>query len=372
MSIDHTLSRRTFLQTAFALSAGLVGTSLPAGIARASSRPRTLRDKVARLFVVSFRGTTLQSEFAKLLDRYPFGGVILYGRNCVSAGQVRTLTRDLQRAARFPLVICTDQEGGSVVRIRSGAPAFPSEQVYGAIGSTSRVYNDATTTAVDLRRLGLTMNLAPVVEVLSNQKSPIGSRSYGYDPDEAARLSVAAIHGYQWHGLAATAKHFVGLGHTSLDSHQALPTVHRTLKQLDRRDFIPFRAAIAAGVSTVLVAHVALPEIDPVYRPASLSPFIIGNVLRRHLGFTGLVMTDSLMMGAVPAGREPSAAEQALAAGADILLLANDKDIAPGVIEAAIDRVTAGILAGRIPESRLDAALHHISALQSRYPGPGR
>ncbi|MGH2411675.1 MAG: glycoside hydrolase family 3 N-terminal domain-containing protein, partial [Chloroflexota bacterium] len=198
--------------------------------------------------------------------------------------------------------------------------------------------------------------------------SPIGDRSYGPDPHLDARLAVAAIKGYQSHRLAATAKHFIGLGHTSIDSHQALPTVHRTLAQLESDDLIPFRAAVRAGVSTILVAHVALPAIDSVYRPASLSPVVIGGLIRKHLGFAGVVMTDSLVMGALPGGRTAEAAERALAAGADILLFGADHDIPLQVLENSMSRVIAAVKAGRVPERRLDEAFGRVLALKRRWP----
>jgi beta-N-acetylhexosaminidase len=212
------------------------------------------------------------------------------------------------------------------------------------------------------------MNLAPVVDVLSNSRSPIGDRSYGSDPALVARLSAAAVRGYQQHGLAAAAKHFIGLGHTSIDSHQALPTVTQTLTQLERVDLVPFRSAIAAGVSALLVAHVALPAIDSMRRPASLSPVIIGGLIRKHLGFNGVVMTDSLAMGALPEGGTAAAAAQAVAAGADMLLISADHDIASGVIDDAIARVISAVRAGRVSESRLDSAVARILALKRVYP----
>lgn len=362
------VSRRTFLQTGMALAASGL-TELPLDAAAASPRPpRTLKEKVGQLFVVSFRGTSPDPAFLSLLQFRGLGGVILYARNYTAPGQLRNLLSHLQRASAYPLLVCTDQEGGAVVRIRNGVHTFPSEATYGRIGSASRVQADATTTAHDLHALGLTMNAAPVVDVLSNPRSPIGDRSFGSDPRLVARLSTAAIHGYQQHHLAAVAKHFIGLGHTSIDSHQALPTVHQTLAQLEQSDLIPFRAAVAARVSTMLVAHVALPAIDPVHRPASLSPVIIGGLIRKHLGFKGAVMTDSLVMGALPQGSTAEGAERALAAGADILLISADHDIPTGVIDDAIDRVMSAVRTGRIPQSRLDSAVARILALKRAYP----
>ncbi len=342
-------------------------------LSRQRSRvPSTIHEKVGQLFMVSFGGTTPRSDLLSFFDRNAPGGVILYERNVTSAAQVRTLIADLQRAAPVPLLVATDEEGGLIASIRDGVAVSLSEARYGALGSPARVYHDATTMAHGLGALGLTMDLAPVVDILADPHSPIGTRSYGADPRLVGRLSVAAIQGYQRQGLAATAKHFVGLGRSSIDSHHALPTVTLTLDELERGDLIPFRAAIAAGVSTVMVAHVALPAIDPVARPASLSPVVMEGLLRRQLGFTGVIMTDSLVMGAIPGGNEPRVAEQAFAAGADMLLISADRDIATAVFDEAVERIVASVTAARIPESRLDASVARIMALKRRYPTRAR
>jgi beta-N-acetylhexosaminidase len=371
LALNRPISRRGFLESSVLGAGALLGAGSPVFSTKsalaAALLPQTLHQKVAQLFIISFQGLSASHEILSLLDRYMFGGVVLYADNCHSATQIRTMLAELQAVARYPLLVCTDQEGGRVVRIRDGAPSFPWEATYGVLGSTDRVYQDAAMTARDLRGLGLTMNLAPVVDVLSNHTSPIGRRSYGSDPNLTARLSTAAIRGYQQHGMASTAKHFVGLGHTSIDSHRALPTVTLTLAQLEARDFIPFRAAIAAGVSSVMVAHVALPSVDSVYRPASLSPVVIEGVLRTRLGFKGVVMTDSLIMGALPKGHEAEAAERAFAAGADILLIGGKNHIPSALIEESVERVVAAISTGRIPQSRLDTALGRVLALKRRY-----
>src|SRR5207245_29692 len=163
-------------------------------------------------------------------------------------------------------------------------------------------------------------------------------------------LSVAAIQGYQQHELAATAKHFIGLGHTSIDSHAALPTVNATWQQLQADDLVPFQAAIGAGVSAILVAHVVLPRIDSVHRPASLSPVIINGAIPGKLGFKGVVMTDSLAMGAIPATDVTDAPRRALLAGADILLIAADRNIPAAVFTDAVDRIVRAVKKGQIHE----------------------
>jgi beta-N-acetylhexosaminidase len=361
--------RRTFLRGAAAVGVGAVAGSLVARQVQAARAPRTVREKVESLFMVSFAGTTPQQQIVSLLEAHAIGGVTLFSRNVQSPAQMRALLSGLQHASRYGLLVATDQEGGEVIRVTNGVPAYSSEASYGAIGSAQRVQHDAAVMATDLRRMGLTMNLAPVVDVLANATSPIGTRSYGGNPELAAALSAAAIRGYQAHGLAATAKHFIGLGHTSVNSHQSLPTVPLTWAQLGASDLISWRAAIAAGVSTVLVAHVALPKIDSVpTRPASLSPEIITGHIRGKLGFKGVIMTDSLVMGALSSPGPVAAAEQAFAAGADILLYATNHDFPPTVITDAINRVYSAVQAGRISQARLNASVARIQRLKAKYP----
>jgi beta-N-acetylhexosaminidase len=360
------VSRRLFLQTA--LTAGGLAL-MPPEMVEAEARPfHTVRDRVAQLFVISFGGARPEGEIVELLRRERLGGVVLFARNCESPDQLRSLLQGLQQVSHSPLLVCTDQEGGSVVRIRNGVEVFPPEAEYGRRGSAPAVAAAARATGGQLHALGLTMNLAPVVDVLANPTSPIGDRSFGPDPQLDARLGVAAIRAYQRNGLAAVAKHFIGLGHTSIDTHESLPTVPLTLEELEASDLIPFRAAIRAGVASIMVAHVALPQVDPSRRPASVSAPVIQGLLRRHLGFEGLVMTDSLLMAALPQSGEAPA--EALAAGADILLMGVNHDVPAAVFEDAIERVVAAVKSGRIPESRLDEALDRVLRLKGRFPPP--
>jgi beta-N-acetylhexosaminidase len=362
------LSRRIFLRSSLAVSAaGALPGIASHSLAGPPPPPRTLQEKVGQLFIVSFRGLSADPTFLAFLRQHFLGGVTLYSRNCQSPAQIRALIAQLQGASRFPLIVSIDQEGGDVIRIRNGVHTFPSEAAYGNIGSAARVQADAAVTAHDLRAIGITMNLAPVADILANSRSFLGTRSFGADPSLAARLSAAAVRGYQQHGLAAVAKHFVGLGHTSINSDSSLPMVNLNLAQFDRADFIPFRAAIKAGVSTVLVAHVVLPAIDPIRRPASQSPVAIQGVLRGRLAFNGVVMTDSLLAGAIPGGGGPEAAVRAFAAGADLLLLTIDHDFPLSVIQESIAQIVAAIKAGHIPMSRLNASIARITALKRRY-----
>ena len=174
------ISRRSLLLSSAALALGGPSVAALADHAARRGKSLTLAQKVAQLFVVSFGGVIAPDPgFLSLLRRHPLGGVILYGRNCRNAAQVRALVQSLQRASTWRLLVCTDQEGGEVVRITQGVNTFPSEAAYGKAGSVQRVQADAATSARQLRSIGLTMNLAPVVDVLTNPRSPIGDRSFG-------------------------------------------------------------------------------------------------------------------------------------------------------------------------------------------------
>ena len=212
------------------------------------------------------------------------GGLILYRPNVVSGAQVRALIAGAQRQARIPLLISTDEEGGagSMIPYSDGVYPLLSPADYGRLDSPARVYHDTAAAGRDLRALGVTMDLAPVLDVLIDPNSPIGTRSYGADPAVVASLGAAAIEGYQSAGIAATAKHFLGLGGVSLDAHRGFPTVQRSRRQLDQVELAPMRAAIQAGVDALMVTHAAIPALDATGAAASLSRPIISGFIRAH------------------------------------------------------------------------------------------
>ncbi len=294
------------------------------------------------------------------------GGVLVFGANVTSPDQGRALIASLQRAEPIPLLVAVDQEGGAISTMSSGGgvPAMLAPAQYGLIGSADRVYRDALATGRALRALGVTMNLAPVLDVLVDPTSPIGSRSFGSDPTLVTRLGLAAIHGYQAAGLAATAKHFLGLGSSSTESHHALPFVTRTRAQLEQVELTPMRAAIAAGVDALMVTHVAIPALDSSGTPASLSRLIVNGFIRGTLGYRGLVMTDSLAMGGLSAHIKdiPDAAVQAIVAGNDVALIAADVP----TIRATLTALDRAVFSGHLSTAAIEAAARRILTLKAR------
>ncbi|HUS16560.1 MAG TPA: glycoside hydrolase family 3 N-terminal domain-containing protein [Chloroflexia bacterium] len=267
-----------------------------------------LQVAAGQLFIFNFEADTVTPEVIRFIETTRPGGVVLYGRNIRSAQQVRELNGDLQRlAARLempPLIIAVDEEGGRVSRMPAGLGDLiaPSQMAQAAAGGPAAAAACAQATALRLRRLGFTMNFAPVADVNTDAANPvIGSRAYGSCPADVAACVGAAVAAYLAAGIAPCAKHFPGHGDTHVDSHYGLPVVDKSLADMQATELVPFAQAIAAGVPAMMTAHVVYPQIDPSGRPATLSPDLLQQLLRRQMGFTGLLLTDALSMQAITA-----------------------------------------------------------------------
>ncbi|MGE5333418.1 MAG: beta-N-acetylhexosaminidase [Nitrososphaerota archaeon] len=297
---------------------------------------------IGQLLMIGFPGTSVTSDVLDLIASGGVGNIILFSRNFESRHQIVRLTAALQSAARasrhpLPLLIATDQENGIIRRTGSASTCFPGNMALGAINSEADTEAAARATGEELRALGITMNLAPVVDISNNPANPvIGVRSFGADPELVARLGAAATRGYQASGVAATLKHFPGHGDTTVDSHLALPTITADIQRLDTVELAPFRRAISAGADAVMTAHVALPAITGSNTlPATLAPEVLQGLLRERLGFAGVVITDCLEMRAISAGvGSARGAVRSLQAGADIALVSHRFDRQAGVLNA--------------------------------------
>lgn len=278
-----------------------------------------LRDEFGQLFLLAFDGARLPDDVAEFFRTFHIGGVILFGDNYRDPAQLRALVEELQHRAATPdrpLFIATDHEGGRVQRFREGFTRLPPVASLRDPGETEELHRVA---AAELARCGVNVNFAPVADLCAADcPGAIGDRAFGDDPQGVAAHVSAAVRGIQGEGLLACVKHFPGHGATTDDSHRVLPSIARTLEELEAHDLVPFRAAIEAGVGAVMTAHAVYPD-DPL--PASLSPFWLNGVLRRRLGFEGLIVTDALEMKALQ-GRFTYADAGALAlhAGSDVLL----------------------------------------------------
>ncbi|OLB65029.1 MAG: glycoside hydrolase [Actinobacteria bacterium 13_2_20CM_2_72_6] len=321
-----------------------------------------LRRLALRTLLPAFRGHRAPGWITDLVAE-GVGGCIIFGYNVVAPEQLTALTTQL-RAARPDVLIAIDEEGGDGTRLAhvSGSP-YPGNAALGAIDDvalTERIYRSI---GLDLLATGCNLNLAPTVDVNSADDNPvIGTRSFGADPVRVAAQSAAAVVGLQSVGVAACVKHFPGHGATSTDSHLELPTVDAPLDVLRERDLAPFVAAIKAGTQAVMTAHIRVPALTGDL-PATLSRAAMFDLLRRELGFEGVVVTDALEMQAVAlaAGGTARAAAVALAAGNDLLCLGSRVDAA--LVEESIAAIAAAIGEGWLPVTRLEEAAERVAGL---------
>ncbi len=285
------------------------------------------------------------------------GGVVLF---LSELDTVPLLLDELQAAADVPLLVAADLERSLAFRVPEGPVPLPSAMAIAATRSEAAARFAGELTAREGRAAGIHWAFAPVADVNSNPDNPIVNlRSYGENPELAGRLAAAFVAGARAGGILTSAKHFPGHGDTAVDSHLALPTIAGDRARLERVELAPFRAAIAAGVDSVMLGHLAVPALDPSGRPASLSRPIATDLLRGELGFDGLVVTDAMEMRGVGAVWMGEAAVQAVAAGADVVLLPEDPRV-------AIQSLVRAVEEGRLDESRIDAAVGRILAAKAR------
>lgn len=274
--------------------------------------------------MVGFNGTELNNDLRYLIKTLKVGGIILFSRNIKDPRQLNRLCTSIQEYAHSvgqpPLFIAIDQEGGTVARLKK--PHFKEFSGIRKLETESDVINFATEMADVLKSLGINMNMAPVLDVAPiNIQSIMKKRTFGHDPGRVSEMGSAFIKQHQKKGIMAVGKHFPGIGRTTLDSHLDMPELETTESELDSFDLIPFKAAIDAQVSGIMLSHIRYTGIDPHW-PASLSPGIVSSLLRDKMGFNGIVMTDDLDMGAVMNHYDiHTAIHQILTADVDIALI---------------------------------------------------
>ena len=325
--------------------------------------------RVGQRFAIGFEGTTASADAKALVRDFGVGGVILFRRNVEAPEQVAELVRELQETARDagherPLLVCVDQEGGRVARMREPWTLWPAARAVGRTGSEETAYAVGQALAAELRPCGVSVDFAPCVDVDTNPRNPvIGDRSFGDDPDLVGRLGAALVRGLQDGGLVACAKHFPGHGDTSVDSHLDLPVVDHSMSRLEDVELRPFRRAIEAGVAMVMSCHVLVRELDDA-RPGTLSPAVVDGLLRKKLGFDGVVPTDDLdMKGVAKLWRPAQIAVMSAQAGCDLLCFCRDHDAQVEGIEGLI-RATES---GEVPFKAAEAAEARIRGLKERF-----
>ncbi len=352
--------------------------------AKAQLRGMSLDQKIAQLFVISVWGKsadeahpTNQANYgvdtpAQVIEKYGVGGVIYFNNsgtdNVDGPKQMAAFSNGLQRAAvkhntRLPLIVAIDQEGGNVTRLEAPATEYPASMAVGAGRSTADAETLATVNATELRAMGINQNFAPVADVNSNPLNPvIGARSFSSRPDLTSSMVTAEIEGYQRGGrltetVSSSAKHFPGHGDAATDSHTGLPIIERTEAEWREFDLPPFKAAIDAGIDSIMTAHIQVPSLDSTGVPATLSRPIMTGLLRDELRYRGVIVTDSLGMGGANVFPPEEIPVMALEAGVDQLLMPPDLDLALNAVRGAVD-------SGRLTERRIDQSVLRILLLK--------
>ncbi|PQZ91143.1 glycoside hydrolase [Arthrobacter sp. MYb227] len=325
-----------------------------------------LRILAAGTLMPGFQGMVMPNWIATAL-KAGLGSVCIYGTNLSSPAQLATLMGQL-RAVSSSVLLTLDEEGGDVTRLHylTGSNQ-PGNAVLGRIDDPATTASSAAAIADELNSLGFNLNLAPDADVNSTAANPvIGVRSFGADASHVATHTAAWTTGLQGAGVAACAKHFPGHGDTATDSHLALPTIEVDLQTLRERELVPFGAAIAANVASIMTSHIMVPVLD-AENPATFSPAILGGLLRDSLGFEGAIITDALdMAGASAQTGIEIAAVRALAAGADLLCLGSETT--PERYEGILEAIVASVHNGQLAPSRLREAAARTAKLTRDYP----
>ena len=303
----------------------------------------TLDEKIAQLMVLhlapSTQPGTLESA-KKMVEKYKIGGLLYSSGDILSQARINN---EAQALSEIPLLVTVDAEWGLSMRLKD-APKFPKNMILGAIDDDRLLYEYGREMARECRAIGVHVNFAPVLDVNDNPDNPaIGMRSFGENPDAVARHGIAFARGLEDNGVLTVAKHFPGHGNPSADSHKTLPTVNKTRSELKMCELLPFRQYIDAGLSGIMVGHLYVPAIDKRRVPSSMSQAHVTGLLRKELGFEGLIFTDGLAMRG--ADMEESNCVTAIIAGTDMLL-------SPRNIPTDIIAIKRAIDSGRIRDRK--------------------
>ena len=330
----------------------------------------TLEEKVAQLFIIQPEaildvGTAVAAGDAtrEAIDKYPVGGFIYFGENLQSKEQTQEMLRNVQAYSTertgFPAFLSVDEEGGTVARV-AGTGNFDVPDIgdmadIGAAGDVDAAKQVGEDIGSYLAELGFNLDFAPVADVLSNpENTVVRKRSFGSDPELVSDMAIAVSDGLEEKGLLSAYKHFPGHGATSADTHKGYAYTDKTLEELEACELIPFQRCIADGAKIIMAAHISVPNVTGDDTPTSLSKTMVTDILREKMGYTGLVVTDAMNMGAITEEyTSGEAAVKALQSGVDIVLMPeNFQEAYQGVLDAVAD--------GTLTEERIDESVTRI------------
>ena len=328
----------------------------------------TLEEKVWQMFFVAPEnitgvGTVIQAGAAtkQALSEYPVGGIIYFGQNIKSREQIKEMISNTQSYSKIPLFIAVDEEGGRVARLGNAGiiDKKPPMREIGDSGDSERARETGEFLGTELKELGFNMDFAPVADVMTvGNNEDIGNRSFGTDPSIVAQMVAAEVDGMQSKGVSATLKHFPGNGSTSANTHYGKAICERTLEEMRKCEFIPFKAGIEMGADAVMVTHTACVNVTGDETPSTLSTVIINDYLRGELGFNKVVISDAFNMGAVTEEYTPEdAAVKAITAGVDLILMSTD-------VKNAHNAIVEKVRSGEISEERINESVKRILDLK--------
>lgn len=335
-------------------------------------RELSLREKIGQLIVTGFPGPEITDELRELAREWKIGNIILFAYNAENKSQLAALCGDLQRLmiaeTGYPALISIDQEGGRVTRLPRDAVNVPGAMAVAATGRPDHALSAGRMTARELKALGINFNLAPVLDINNNKRNPvINVRAYGDTAETVTNYGLQMLRGLQEEGVLAAVKHFPGHGDTEVDSHLGLPAVSKTLAELEALELRPFRAAIAAGAEALTIAHMLFPAIEPERVPATMSRAIVTDLLKRELGYEGLVISDCLEMDAIQQYYGTAqGALGALKAGIHLLFVSHT----PALVRETVQVIEQAVLSGELPMETIDAAVDKVLYYKMKYGKP--
>lgn len=385
------------LQKSFALILSVILTVCSTVIPKMDSyidkkvKSMSLEQKIGQMLMPDFRQwegknvTALNDSISKAIRKYGFGGVILFAENCQGTEQTARLVSQLQKEsvsglAGMPMLVSIDQEGGSIIRLQTGS-GTPGNMALGAINNETETKADSARIAEELSALGINTDFAPDMDVNTNPANPIiGIRSFSSNPNLVARMGTAYIKGLHEYNVASACKHFPGHGDTDVDSHTGLPMINKSYDSLKKTELVPFNATVKEGTDLIMTAHIVFPQIEKqtytsistgkkIQLPATLSKTIVTDILRKDMGYNGVVTTDAMNMDAIASHFKPAdAAILAINAGVDILLMPVSATNAQSLNEfdKYISNIVSAVKSGKISETRINESVARILKLKAK------
>jgi len=329
----------------------------------------SLREKIGQLIVTGFPELQITDDLRHLITDYKIGNIILFTYNVENKRQLRTLCTELQQSildnTGYPALISIDQEGGRVTRLPSDATNIPGAMAIASTGRSENAYSAGRITAREMRALGINFNLAPVLDINNNRENPvINVRSYGDTVETVEEYGIQMMNGLKDGGVLAALKHFPGHGDTAVDSHLGLPVIDKTLEELMELELKPFRTAIESGAECITSAHILFPSIETERVPATMSKTIITDLLKKQMGYEGLIISDCLEMNAIKKYYGTAqGAVGALKAGVHMVYVCHT----PALVIETVERIEQAVQSGELSMKVIDEAVEKVLFYKRKY-----